>query len=120
MRQKSNIIFQNEYKSVTKEYKNTVRRRKRNFSHQLTEKLRNIKNSDPKLFWDLLNSSSKDSGKYPSCKDFFEMFSNMGKGCGGNTSSDQEVPNVSFNIDQGDPVLNGSITEEEIIRAVKN
>ena len=100
MRQKKNNV-QNEYKSATKEYKNSVRKSKRNFSHQLSNKLRNIQSSNAKLFRHLLNGSTRENGKCPRCSEIIKMFSSIGKSCGGNTSSDQEVPNFSGDIDQG-------------------
>ena len=111
----NNILFSNRRKEAAKEYKQTVRKYKRNYNLEFSSNLRRLKSNNPKAYWNILNKRDyKNPAKQPSCGDFLNMFKNMGSGI-------EEVPDVLSNVTyNGDPILNDLITRDEIHLAIKH
>ena len=60
-------IAQNEYTNTWKKYKKIIKNKKREYTKSFHLKIRNMKTSKPKEFWNLINSEcqSKSTKKHP-------------------------------------------------------
>ena len=91
----------NHYETTGKLYKNLLRHKRRTYHRNLNESLRSLQASNPKDYWQLLNSNNGRKGKKignVSLGDFVNHFSRLGNsqdgqstGLGDNTSEFSEA-----------------------------
>ena len=88
-------------------------------SPNLNNKFRNLKQSDPKSYWSLLNKYSNEKKKVISditSEVFFEHFSKLNEG---NTDNDESFDPIDLsNISEYNSELNKAISNEEISVAI--
>ena len=81
-------------------------------------KLRKLKSKSPKQFWKILNNlQSKQENKDISINDLYNFFKDINSP---NDSNDAESDNLNFSIDNDDEILNGHISENEILKCINN
>ena len=83
--------------------------------------MRNMRTSNPKEFWKILNSSGsrdKNCNSDISIDTLFDFFSDLNKG--ENDENDADVFEANINMQQPNDALNSPITKEEIEKAIKN
>lgn len=111
-RTETNRIF---LKSKSKEYKNTLRTFFNKSKQESVERLRNIKNSDPRRYWKIINNTSKTKHTTDaSLEDLHNFFKKVNY---------QEEHNANIEINYNEDLneeLNSIITIEEIEKAVKS
>ena len=96
-----------------KEYKKILRVESKKYRNEFIDKLRSLKSSDPKAFWNVLNgkADTASASSMPSCEEFVEHFHDL------NACNDEEE--VIDNSDCVNDDLNRPFTEEEIIAELK-
>ena len=81
-------------------------------------KLRNLKSKSPKQFWKISNNpQSKKENKDISINDLYNFFKDINSP---NDSHDPESENLNFSIYNDDEILNGYISENEILKCINN
>ena len=105
-------------KSISKEYKSTLRRAHNKFKTQNIEKLKSLKSKDPKLYWKQINLNEKKSEPSAKLHDLYQFFKNLNEN---NPNIDQEndIPDNNGTGTFSDEELNGPISEEEILKTIK-
>ena len=100
-------------------YKKELSKRYRQFHQNLNKKFRNLKQSDPKSYWSLLNKYSNEKKKFISditSEVFFEHFSKLNEG---NADNDESFDPIDLsNISEYNSELNKAISNEEISVAI--
>ena len=77
-----------------------------------------MKSKSPKQFWKILNNlQSKKENKDISINDLYNFFKDINSP---NDSNDAESENLNFSIDNDDEILNGHISENEILKCINN
>lgn len=108
----SNFIL---LKKRSKEYKQEVNKYVRQKKKDLIKKLRDTKTTNPKVFWNILNSK-KNNDIQANLSDLYEHFKSLSKGH--NEPQKRETPESIMmdcnHNDTDDTVLNCKITEDEI------
>ena len=108
---------------ASKEYKKVMNLKFRNYQADFIKKLRNLKNSDPRNYWKILNGTSSEKHETSSrisCEVFLEHF----KGISG--ISDDENANagpMDYGLDGENSSLNRLFSQEEVktcLRKLKN
>ena len=130
---KDNIFLKQEAKIACKNYKNEVRKCKRNFELRVANEIRHLKVNDPKAYWDKLNSDkhcNKSLIGKPTCQEFFNMFKSIAEENEhelnnlhnlqgeGEVVTDGSRSSDTFNSNYVNNILNCSITEEEVHSAI--
>ena len=101
-------------KAQAKMYKKTINNAIKEFNDRLKTKLRNLKTTNPKEYWEILNSNSKEKISKIAVETFLEHFKKLNTVDSTNEDSDPNV-NGSKNCPQHDnSALNYHFTEEEV------
>ncbi len=105
--------------NAKKDYKKTINKFWNRFNQKLNDKLRKLNKYNPKAFWKIIKNNKKELIKGVSFNDLFEHFRRLNEDTDDeNITIDTSNPSNSQNLDMS--VLNTNITEDEIIRIVKN
>ena len=104
--------------SASKMYKKKLNYFIRKHKKDTQNKLRKLKSKSPKQFWKILNNlQSKKENKDISINDLYNFFKDINSP---NDSNDAESENLNFSIDNDDEILNGHISENEILKCINN
>lgn len=107
--------------SDSKVYKKTINKKIRDYQNDVNKKLSNLRSSDPKAFWSLLNKYSnegKETFSKISKETFFEHFVKLNE-AGLDEDDNQEV-NIDFeHLNSNNAFVNADITIDEIKKIVK-
>lgn len=108
--------FKELLKTVSNQYKQTLRNEQYKFNSNRIDKLRRLKDADPKQYWNILNAKSKQSKTTASLEDFYDFFKTLNENVENEEPVEEDInyENVTTNED-----INRPITEEEILIAVK-
>ena len=108
-------------KRYSKLYKNEVKKQCRLYEKKYVAKLRSLKSSNPKDYWNLLNKSSE--GKRSECKIakeiLYEHFSNLNN-LGTNTPENNEIDIDEINKTLNNNAINNRIKSDEVQKAISN
>ena len=99
----------------SKAYKKVLNKHLRKFKSSKVKKLRSLKTKNPKEYWKILNPQNKGTTDNCNLHDFFKYFKNF-------NFQDSESHNEQ-SFEQTETInqeINGKITEDEIVNAVKN
>lgn len=116
-------------KSVSKNYKNTLSKNFKHFKTERIEKLRRLKTRDPKQYWKIINADKKTNECSAPLGDLFNFYKSASELVTDNNSNenvDNDIIHEDINLSQNmprnesDDELNGPITPDEILRAVKS
>lgn len=66
--------FKELLRSVSRQYKNTLRIAQRNYNMSKIEKLKKLKQNNPKAYWKIINSDNKKTKPSASLHDFYTFF----------------------------------------------
>ena len=103
----------------SREYKKLINKQMREYNSSITNKLKLMKNSDPKSYWSILNkysSEGKDKLQKVSVETFYEHFSKLNENAPENDFGNIDLNNLTeFNME-----LNAPITIEEISKVILN
>ena len=123
-----NEFYKNMLRIVSKKYKNTLKFHCNRFKNDRIQKLRNLKNKNPREYWRLINSDRKQNDNFASLNDFYEFYSAIGNNH--NTENDDvndtdlpDLSDVHVNNDFQtliDSEINQCITADEIMAAAKS
>ena len=110
-------------KTVSKKYKTTLSQSMKRFKNERVKKLKNLKSSNPKDFWKIINSAEEKDKCNAPIKDIFDYFKNTN-----NAENIKENENEAHILSDINPdafeniniEINRPITKEEILKAVKN
>ena len=104
--------------SASKMYKKKLNYFIRKHKKDTQNKLRKLKSKSPKQFWKILNNlQSKKENKDISINDLYNFFKDINSP---NDNNDAESENLNFSIDNDDEILNGHISENEILKCINN
>ena len=104
--------------SASKMYKKKLNYFIRKHKKDTQNKLRKLKSKSPKQFWKILNNlQSKKENKDISINDLYNFFKDINSP---NDNNDAESRNLNFSIDNDDEILNGHISENEILKCINN
>ena len=98
----------NEMNSAKKEYKQAINKFKNKELKKFNNKLRNLKDNNPRQFWSLIKDKNKESLKEIEMNTLFEHFRNLNKG------NDDNQPNLLDMQIEGNEHLDAPVTEEEV------
>ena len=101
-------------KKFSKNYKNTMSKNVRRFQNQRAEKIRGLKSSNPKEYWRILNSDSKQKPKVAPLNEIYEYFKNVN-----GVEINDTVPNIDTGDNSTNEEINSPVTVDEITQAVK-
>ena len=123
-----NLNIKLERKRAAKNYKYIIKKSVRNYQTNLANHLRNIKSSDPKMYWNYLKDTKyiNDNTNQPDCETFAKMFKDIGnskeKVCTNKQSNEENINFMNFiNVKmyyRDTSLLNDNITHEEVIEAI--
>ena len=116
-----NEYYKNKLKIVSKEYKNVISKSVKNFKKSKIETLRNLKHSNTKQFWKIINSVDKKDSHSPPVNDLYEYFKDL------NSNKNDQVPdqpdiqpgNEFENMQELNQELNKPFSPTEISAAIK-
>ena len=112
-RSKTTQNFQN-MKECSKKYKLEMRKARKEMQKNFEQKLRGLKSSNPKHYWNLLNSKNKKASKnVPDINFFYEHFKFLNEE---STYPEMQINNNTRSVLE----LDKEISEEEILQAVKS
>ena len=108
-------------KNTSKQYKSALRKAFKNYNVKKIDALRQLKNSDPKKFWKVLNHNDDNSIPEPqvSLDEFHKFFKTLNEHGHNDNESDIVFNQNEVNGDLNEEI-NTEITEQEIITAVKS
>ena len=72
--QHKNEYYKNMLKNVSKKYKNTLKLHSDKYKLERIQKLRNMKNNNPKEYWRIINSDKKKNKTTAPLYDFYEFY----------------------------------------------
>ena len=72
-----NTYFKDLLKSASKNYKSRITQSVKTFKSQRVEKLRNLKSTNPKEFWKIINSVDKKNTHTPPLDELHNFFKNF-------------------------------------------
>ena len=107
-------------------YKNAIRKSVRNYQSKIAKHLRNIKSTDPKMYWNYLKDKQKqyDNKHQPECETFATMFKALSNDKE-NVNREEKEENINFmnyiNINmyyRDTTFLNNNITISEVMTAI--
>ena len=106
-----------ERKKAAKIYRKTVKKYKRNFDFKFANELRNLKSSDPRKYWNVINRDDKcnETGNQPTCDEFLEMFKQFGNDVNSNNENVENEDEGEYNA-----FLNDHITVTEVKNNIKS
>jgi len=115
-------------KAISKEYKCTLRKSRVNYNQTRITKLRNLRTSNPKEYWKILNSERKTKETNASLQSFYDHFKHLNdpENIDVYSTSDQNESD-QLNEDEilqpsrnNNAEINEPFTESEIRKAIKN
>ena len=118
-------IIKNLLKAVSKSYKHTLNKHKKQFQNLKIEKLRRIKNANPKEYWKIINSTKKPNSIKATLHDLYSFY----KETNTNISNESERTDISEDTEYSNNEtintneINQPITGDEIklaARSMKN
>ena len=114
-----NTYFKDLLKSVSKNYKSRITQSVKTFKSQRVEKLRNLKSTNPKEFWKIINSVDKKNTHTPPLDELHNFFKTLNT-C--SNENDQICHDIEFdeNLVEINEEINQPISQEEILKATKN
>ena len=86
----------------------------RRFQNQRAEKIRGLKSSNPKEYWRIINSDSKQKAKAAPLNELYEYFKNVN-----GVEINDMVPIIDIDDNSTNEEIKSPITVDEIIQAVK-
>ena len=113
----------NHYETTGKLYKNLLRHKRRTYHRDLNKSLRSLQASNPKEYWQLLNSNNGRKGKKignVSLGDFVNHFSRLGNSQDGQSTG---LGDNTSEFSEADGSFNAPVTLEEVelmIKKLKN
>ena len=108
--------FKDLLKTVSKQYKLTLRQANSRYKTVKIEKLRKLKNADPKKYWNILNENNHKSETTATLDSFYEFFRKLNE----NDYTQDENQTIDHSTNVVNNEINGPITEQEIQKAIKN
>jgi hypothetical protein len=115
------LVLRQGMRNLNKEYKKTPRKAYNDYYAELNKKLRNLKRTNPKVFWSILNKGSKLREEVPvDTDDFFRHFRDLNRA---NIDEDAETNvlesgSVGYNTELNAPITSGEISN--CIKKLKN
>ena len=114
-------FYKNRLKIVSKEYKNIISKSVKNFKKSRVEKLRNLRHTNAKEYWKIINSAEQKDVRSPPLNDLYTYFKNLNSN---DTSHSSEKPtsheeNPPEGIQEINQEINQPISESEIICAIQ-
>lgn len=106
----------NKLKEKSKIYKKAMDNAVKTYNTGITRKLMQLRSTNTKDFWNILNSSKRDSKSPVNIKDMFDFFKNINEGSLSPDSDTLHEPQVDGSSNE---FLNCEINESEITDAVK-
>lgn len=104
-------------KVLSKQYKRTMDGCIKDYKKTITKKLVNLRSTNPKDYWKILHGSRRDEKCAVSIDDMFQFLKDMNEGC---ENGESNIDNPDFiGTCMYDDILNGEISDEEIVAAVK-
>ena len=110
--------FKQLLKSVSKQYKSTILHAQKKYKSDRIDKIRYLKHSDPRQYWNILNSKPKQSNITAPLNDFYNYFKTLNENSYAeeeDTTSGDNTQNTIFSSED----INREITTDEILKAVK-
>ena len=109
-------VLQNLLKTVSKDYKCKISKNRAKFKNQRVDRLRNLKTSNPKEFWKIINSVDKRNTPLPPIGELHDFFKNLNS-----HDNDQEPFNTECHesLNEINEEINQQISHEEILKATK-
>jgi len=98
-----------------KEYKRVLNKYRNKFNKNFDNKLRQIKDKDPKYFWSIIKSKKKEPLADISMKCLYEYFKNLNEG--NDNEARLHISDCIINNNE-EPILNDEITENEIVNVI--
>ena len=102
-------------KNVSKHYKNTVSKNIKKHRDEKIHKLRNLKTSNSKEFWRIINDDKCKPNKSAPLQDLYEYFKNINEH---EDNPAHELNNDTDSFTHLNEEINKHITEDEIIKAI--
>ena len=114
-----NTYFKDLLKSVSKNYKSRITQSVKTLKSQRVEKLRNLKSTNPKEFWKIINSVDKKITHTAPLDELHNFFKTLNT-C--SNENDQICHDIEFdeNLVEINEEINQPISQEEILKATKN
>ena len=117
-------------KQVSKEYTNAIYNSQKQYKSNYVNKLRNLKNSNSREYWRILNANQPKAKVQANLKDLYKYFNdiNQFEHESDNNDGDDEINNNDDNNnntssatnDETEFVLNEPITESEMSKAIQD
>ena len=103
-------------KTVSKDYKCKISKSRAKFKNQRVDRLRNLKTSNPKEFWKIINSVDKRNTPLPPIGELHDFFKNLNS-----HDNDQEPFSIEYHesLNEINEEINQQISNEEILKATK-
>jgi len=98
-----------------KEYKRVLNKYRNKFNKNFDNKLRQIKDKDPKYFWSIIKSKKKEPLTDISMKCLYDYFKNLNEG--NDNEAGLHISDFIINNNE-EPILNDEITENEIVNVI--
>ena len=111
-----NTYYKNLLKTVSKDYKCKISKSRAKFKNQRVDRLRNLKTSNPKEFWKIINSVDKRNTPLPPIGELHDFFKNLNS-----HDNDQEPFSTEYHesLNEINEEINQQISNEEILKATK-
>lgn len=110
--------YKNVFKSVSKKYKRILTVSNRKYKDNKIKQIRTLKTTDPRKYWKIINPQSKTDKNMAPLDDLYNFFKASNTTDSSDTDNNmnyEEVENDELNEE-----INTSISENEILQAVKN
>ena len=101
-------------RNVSKNYKDTMSKHIRLHKNKTTEKLRQLKSTNPKEYWRIINSDKDKKSALAGLNDLYDYFKKVNE-----TKIEGNVPNIDISDSMINDEINLPITANEILKAVK-
>ena len=101
-------------RNVSKNYKDTMSEHIRLHKNKSTEKLRQLKSTNPKEYWCIINSDNDKKSALAGLNDLYDYFKKVNE-----TKIEENVPNINISDSMINDEINLLITANEILKAVK-
>ena len=113
--------YKNLLKAVSKNYKQTLSMHKKTFQNQKVEKLRQLKNANPKEYWKIIKSTKKPNNIHATLEDLYSFYTkaNLNHTNENVDTQQNDETEVLSNEQINENEINQPITEDEIIMVAK-
>ena len=110
--------YKNIFKFVSKKYKTTLSKTHKKYKENKIKDIRNLKINDPRKYWKLINSQSKNnSNNLASLDDLYNFFKTSNTQA--SDSHDKDFNDSDLLNNENNEEINQIISENEILQAVK-